>query len=163
MFLSYIDTKIVNMTYLIIFMKSCCSFFWATQHVILFIFIKGESHIDFRAQCVIMTLTGGGVGSGGGEGGVAITNDVLKFKKIIEFENLKVHVLQFASLKFIWSSMEKDHLSIKKVVRKLRIKSYDILSNIKNLGTCFIWCQLVPCWSPYVQVHSVNYSPFSSL
>ena len=39
--------------------------------------VTGESHIDFRTQCVIMTFTGGGT----------ITYDVLKFRKAIEFES----------------------------------------------------------------------------
>ena len=39
--------------------------------------VKGESHIDFRTQCVIMTL---GVGE-------AITNVVVKFTKDIEFQS----------------------------------------------------------------------------
>ena len=42
---------------------------------------KGESYIDFRAQCVIMML------AGEGGWGVAITNDFLKFRKVIEFES----------------------------------------------------------------------------
>ena len=40
-----------------------------------------ESHIDFPTQCVIMT------GESGGGGGERITNDVLKFRKIIEFQS----------------------------------------------------------------------------
>ena len=36
--------------------------------------LGGESHIDFRTQCVIMTLG-------------AITNEIVKFIKIIEFES----------------------------------------------------------------------------
>ena len=39
--------------------------------------LRGESHIDFRTQCVIVTLTGGGV----------IANDVLIIRKVIEFQN----------------------------------------------------------------------------
>ena len=42
--------------------------------------IRGESHIDFRTQSVIMSL-------GGGRGGGAITNDVLNFRKIIKFQS----------------------------------------------------------------------------
>ena len=38
------------------------------------------------------------------------TNEILKFRKVIE---LKVHLLYFASLMFIETSMEKDHLPIK--------------------------------------------------
>ena len=41
-----------------------------------------ESHIHFRMQSVIMTPAGGR--GRGGEG--VITNDVLEFKKIIEFQ-----------------------------------------------------------------------------
>ena len=50
---------------------------------------KGESHIDFRMQSVIMTLGGEDVGklslmTLAGEGGGAITNDVLKFRNCHE-------------------------------------------------------------------------------
>ena len=38
---------------------------------------KGESHIDFRTQCVIITL----------EGGKSISKDILKFRKFMEFQN----------------------------------------------------------------------------
>ena len=38
--------------------------------------LRGGSHIDFCMQCIIMML-------GGGE---AITNDILKFRKLIEFQ-----------------------------------------------------------------------------
>ena len=51
--------------------------------------------------------------------------------------------------------MERDHLSIKKVVKNLR--NY---SQIKTLDTCSNSCQFLPYYSPYVQV---NYSPFSPL
>ena len=40
-------------------------------------FIRGESHIDFRTQCLIMTPRVEVVVLGGGE---AITNGVLNFK-----------------------------------------------------------------------------------
>ena len=40
--------------------------------------LRGESHIDFRTQCVIVTLAGGGV----------IANDVLIMRKVIAFQNL---------------------------------------------------------------------------
>ena len=60
-------------------------------------FSSGESHINFRAQCIIMTLVGGGT----------ITNDVLNFRKVIELAGWKI------------LSIEKDHLSIKKVVTNL--------------------------------------------
>ena len=39
--------------------------------------LRGESHINFRTRCVIMTLAGR----------CTITNDVLKFGKVIEFES----------------------------------------------------------------------------
>ena len=40
-------------------------------------FIRGVSHIDSRTQCAIMTLAGGGI----------IANDVLKMRKVIEFQS----------------------------------------------------------------------------
>ena len=39
--------------------------------------VRGESYIDSHGQCIIMTLVSGG----------AITNYVLKFRKVIEFES----------------------------------------------------------------------------
>ena len=50
--------------------------------------------------------------------GSAITDDVKKLRK--KLSNLKVYILQFASLIFIKPSMEKCHLSIKKVVKNLQ-------------------------------------------
>ena len=41
------------------------------------VIISVETHIDFRTQCVTMTLGCWG----------AITNEVLKFRKIIEFKS----------------------------------------------------------------------------
>ena len=52
-----------------------------------FSIFRGESHIDFFTQYVIMTL-----GVKGGGGGV-ITNDVLKFKKKYRILNFKAHKL----------------------------------------------------------------------
>ena len=53
---------------------------WRINYIQAFAFwmnsLRGESHIDFRTQSVIMTLRGG-----------AITNDILKFGKIIEFQS----------------------------------------------------------------------------
>ena len=43
---------------------------------------KGESHIDFRTQCVIIKLAGVGT----------ITNDVLKFRKVMEFESSCIEI-----------------------------------------------------------------------
>ena len=40
-------------------------------------FLRGESHIDFCMQCIIMISWLGGT----------VTNDVLKFKKVIGFES----------------------------------------------------------------------------
>ena len=45
---------------------------------------RSGSHIDFPTQCVIMTFAGGCWWGGGGAW--AINNDVLKFRKVIEFE-----------------------------------------------------------------------------
>ena len=50
--------------------------------------------------------------------------------------------------------MEKDYLSIKKVVESLRNSS-----KIKTLGTCSNICQFVSCCGPYVQVNSLNCLP----
>ena len=52
----------------------------------------------------------------GVEGG-AIANGISKFRKIIEFESSYI-VICFSF--FIYLSMEKDLLSIKKVVKKLK-------------------------------------------
>ena len=50
-FLFYLDTKIVKITWLIIFLKSCHLFFWGCQHVIRFIFIIcRESSWDERRK-----------------------------------------------------------------------------------------------------------------
>ena len=54
--------------------------------------LRGKSHIEFRTQCVIMTL------AGSNRGGEAITNGALKFTKIIEFES---SCIEFTSLRFI--------------------------------------------------------------
>ena len=62
--------------------------------------LRGKSHIEFRTQCVIMTL------AGSNRGGEAITNCALKFTKIIEFES---SCIEFTSLTFIQSSMEKGY------------------------------------------------------
>ena len=58
--------------------------------------VRGESHIDFCTQCVIIKLAGRGAVPNDarvcvcvcrGGGGVAIINDALKFRKVIEFES----------------------------------------------------------------------------
>ena len=57
--------------------------------------LRGESHMGFRTQCVIVTLACVYVCVcvcvcvcvEGGEGGGTINNDVLKFRKVIEFES----------------------------------------------------------------------------
>ena len=48
----------------------------------------GEAHIDFRAQCIIMTLAGGGL-------------SLMTFQNSEKLTNLKFYILQFASLIFI--------------------------------------------------------------
>ena len=45
---------------------------------------KSELHIDFRTQCFIMTLAGGGR---------VIANDVFKMRKVIEFQSLSCYSL----------------------------------------------------------------------
>ena len=47
-------------------------------------YLRGESHIDFRTQCVIVTRAGGG--GGGGE-------LLMTFGNSEKLSNLKVHVL----------------------------------------------------------------------
>ena len=47
-------------------------------------YLRGEPHIDFCMQCVIMALAGG----------VTITNDNLKFKKVMKLESLCI-VIRF--------------------------------------------------------------------
>ena len=42
--------------------------------------LRGESHIDSRTQCVIITVVGGTRERG------VVANDVLKIRKVIEFE-----------------------------------------------------------------------------
>ena len=49
----------------------------ATIDMVLFDAFRSELHIDFRTQCAIMTLAGGKF----------IANDVLKMRKIIEFQS----------------------------------------------------------------------------
>ena len=56
-------------------LRSCCEkyYFFAVG----ISSVRVESHIYFCTQCVIMTLWAGGEGGG--------ANDVLKFRKIIDF------------------------------------------------------------------------------
>ena len=63
-----------------------------------------------------------------GEGGGAITNEVLKFRKVVEFESVSI-VICFSYIYQIID--EKDHLSIEKVIKNLQSQS-----NIKTLSTC---------------------------
>ena len=49
--------------------------------------MRGEPYIEFRTQCVIMTLAGEGWGGEGGEVRGVIANDVLKLGKVIEFQS----------------------------------------------------------------------------
>ena len=50
----------------------------ATIGMVLSDAFRSELHIDFRTQCIIMTLAGGKF----------IANDVLKMRKVIEFQSL---------------------------------------------------------------------------
>ena len=45
------------------------------------VFLRGEPHIGFRTQSDIVTVEGGGG---------AVTDEVLKFRKIIEFESSRI-------------------------------------------------------------------------
>ena len=62
-------------------LRSCCEkyYFFAVG----ISSVRVDSHIYFCTQCVIMTL--GAVGKGGGGVGGGGANDVLKFRKIIDF------------------------------------------------------------------------------
>ena len=66
--------------------------------------IRVESHNNFRAHCVIRTLAGGG----------AITDDVLKFRKVMEFQSLCI------CYSYNYLIIAEKRLSIKKVVKNLR-------------------------------------------
>ena len=65
-------------------------------------YLRGESCIDFRTQRLIMMLEVGGGGGG------AITNDVLKFRKVIEFESSCI-VICFYYIYLI--SLEKEFIN----------------------------------------------------
>ena len=78
-----------------------------------------ESYIDFCTQCVIMTLVSG-VG--------AITNDVLKFRKVIKFERLCI-VICFSYIYLII-----DGKNINSLVNKV------YLAFISNT-----WYYIIPC------------------
>ena len=54
--------------------------------------------------------------------------------------------------------MEKDHLLIQKLLKNLG--NY---GKTKTLATCSPSSQFVSYYNPYVQVNSLNYSPFSNL
>ena len=70
--------------------------------------LRVESHIDFRKKFVAGEDRRGGV----------ITNDVLKFRKAIEFASSCIIVTCFS---YIYQIIHgKDHLSIKKVLKNLR-------------------------------------------
>ena len=68
----------------------------------MFALFRDESHIDFRTQSVIMTL-GGGIGGGGG----AITNGVMKFRKIIEFQSSEIVMNCFYNIYFQYFDKNK--------------------------------------------------------
>ena len=67
----------------------------------MFALFRDESHIDFRTQSVIMTL-GGGIGGGG-----AITNGVMKFRKIIEFQSSEIVMNCFYNIYFQYFDKNK--------------------------------------------------------
>ena len=69
----------------------------------MFALFRDESHIDFRTQSVIMTL-GGGIGGGGGG---AITNGVMKFRKIIEFQSSEIVMNCFYNIYFQYFDKNK--------------------------------------------------------
>ena len=84
-----------------------------------------------------------------------ITNDILKFSCWV----WKFMYCNLLLPYFIYLIIDgKKYLSIKKVVKDLRN-----LLMIKTLGIYSNNCRFVSCWIPYVQVNSLNYSPFSSL
>ena len=66
----------------------------------MFALFRDESHIDFRTQSVIMTL-------GGGIGGGAITNGVMKFRKIIEFQSSEIVMNCFYNIYFQYFDKNK--------------------------------------------------------
>ena len=66
---------------------------------ICLIFVRGESHIDFRTQCVIMTLAGGRL----------LLTTFWKKEKLL---NLKVHELSFTT-KFISVSCYRTSAQVK--------------------------------------------------
>ena len=91
---------------------------------------RGELHIDFRTECVTMTLTSG----------ADITNDVLKFRKVIEFESSCI-VICFS---YIYLIVDGKRSFISYESRKKLAK----LIKSKTLSTCFNDCQFVSCCTP---------------
>ena len=79
------------------------------------------------------------VGEGGEGGRGAITNDVLEFKKIL---NLKIWKFTYCNLLLL--DLYDDRW--KKIIYQLRkwLKSYKILSKIKNMGTFSFDVSLCP-------------------
>ena len=84
--------------------------------------ISKNNNSNFRTQRVMMMLADvcvcvcvgvgrWGVGSGEGTGGLVITNDVLKLRKVIEFESSCIVICFFCIL--------SNHRWRKKVVKKL--------------------------------------------
>ena len=88
----------------------------------------------------------------------AITNDVLKFRKTIKFESLRI-VIGFSCICLIIDKKtEKYQLSIKKVVKNIQVNQRS------NRWTQVpIVVSSCTAFNPYVQVIFLNYSPFSNL
>ena len=86
--------------------------------------LRGESHIDFHEQSVIMTF-----------GGWGISNDVLKFKKYIDFQNLWI------AMNFQWIVHLFNHRRKKK-------------SNIYNIKKNYEINQLLKLWARILRLHS---------
>ena len=91
---------------------------------------RGELYIDFRTECVTMTLTSG----------AAITNDVLKFRKVIEFGSSCIVIYFF----YIYLIVDGKRSFISYESRKKLAK----LIKSKTLSTCFNDCQFVSCCTP---------------
>ena len=91
---------------------------------------RGELYIDFRTECVTMTLTSG----------AAITNDILKFRKVIEFGSSCIVICFF----YIYLIVDGKRSFISYESRKKLAK----LIKSKTLSTCFNDCQFVSCCTP---------------
>ena len=99
---------------------------------------RGESHIYFRTQRVIMTLAGWRT----------ITNDVLKFRKIIEFQSLWI-VMNCQWIVYLFNHRcEKIIWYFKKLVK------YCEINQLLQLWVRILRSQFVSCYNPYMLVNS---------